>query len=326
MRIFLTGADGMLGAALIAALAQTPATASWPLCGVSLADFDIAEPGEAAAAVETFRPDVVVHAAACAIVDDCEADPGYAMRVNVAGTQHVADACRRYGARLVYVSSDYVFDGGSRPPGGYTEQDIPGPVNVYGLTKLAGERIACTVPDHLVLRTSWLFGGSDERTDNVLALVRAASRGEQAELIDDQFSCPTYTADLARAIIHLLAAAQPVTGTVHVTNAGSASWHQVGEAVLAALAELRGAPGGLTPPRPVALADCGFLGARPADSSLSTGRLARLGYAPPDWQDAVRRYCALLTMDGQRGADPAHDAPARGDQARGDQAERTAHV
>lgn len=296
-RLYLTGADGMLGRALTAALAADEATGDWSVTGVSVQDFDIADQAAVRASIAAARPQVIVHAAANAIVDECEADPALAMRVNVAGTRHVAEAAREHGSRLVYISSDYVFAGDDPSPGGYREDDPPGPVNVYGLTKLAGERIAATAGDHLVIRTSWLFGGPDERTDNLLALVRRARRGEPTELIGDQYSRPTYTVHLARAIVRVLTRWPDVTGTLHVANDGSASWYQLGQVALDCMRTLGGVPDGSPPPTPIRLRDAGFLAARPGDSTLSTGRLAALGIRMPRWQDAVRDCCAALAGD-----------------------------
>ncbi|HKS98714.1 MAG TPA: dTDP-4-dehydrorhamnose reductase [Rugosimonospora sp.] len=291
MRVYLTGADGMLGTALRAALHADPETAGWPVLGVSIADFDIGDADAVAGSIGAFRPDVVVHTAAHAILDDCEADPKLALRVNIAGVRNVVDACRRSGSRLVYVSSDYVFDGLDTPLGGYREEDLPNPLSVYGLTKLAGERLSATLADHLNVRTSWLFGGSDERVDNVLALIRQIGRGERPRLIADQFSLPTYTVDLARALLHVLTRTPAATGTLHIANTGSASWYEVARYVLDVLGPQ---PPGALAPQPVALEDCGFLAGRPRNSTLNTDRLAGLGFAMPSWQDAVRRFCLEL--------------------------------
>ncbi|MEN3308452.1 MAG: dTDP-4-dehydrorhamnose reductase [Micromonosporaceae bacterium] len=299
-RVYLTGADGMLGRALTAALAADRATAAWQVTGVSVQDFDIADAAAVRSSIAGTRPHIVVHAAANAIVDECEADPALAMRVNVTGTRHVTEAAREHGSRLVYLSSDYVFDGGHPPAGGYREDDVPGPVNVYGLSKLAGERIAATAPDHLAIRTSWLFGGPDERTDNLLALVRRARRGEPTELIADQYSRPTYTVHLARAIVHVLTRARAVTGPLHITNAGSASWYQMGQIALDRMRALGGVPRTSPSPIPVRLRDTGLRAARPRDSSLNTGRLDALGIRMPRWQDAVRDCCAALAGDLSR--------------------------
>ena len=299
MRVYITGADGMLGSALRRALRDDPATAGWTVLGVSIADFDIADDIAVHASIAGFAPDVVVHAAAHAIVDGCEVDPKRAMRVNVAGVRNVVDACRRSGSRLVYISSDYVFDGADPPAGGYRETDTPNPLSVYGLTKLAGERLCALLDDHLTVRTSWIFGGSDERVDTVLAAVRGAWRGEGVRLIDDQRSLPTYADDLARALVFLLTATPRVTGTIHVANAGSASWYDVGEHVHALL--------GFAGPAPerIALRDCGFVGERPRDSTLNTDRLAALGHEMTSWRDGVERFCARLQRTDREAPRPA---------------------
>ncbi|MFC6879636.1 MULTISPECIES: dTDP-4-dehydrorhamnose reductase [Actinomadura] len=279
MRVYVTGANGMLGSALLRALPS-----GWAALGVSREDFDISDADAVAKSIEAFAPAVVVHAAANAIVDDCEHRPADAFRVNLRGTRNVAAACRQAGSRLVFISSDYVFDGAAAPTGGYRETDLPNPLSVYGVTKLAGERISAAVEGHLSVRTSWLFGGRDEITDQVLALVRRVERGERVRLIDDQFSAPTYTEDLARALVFLLQ--RRVTGTVHVANRGRASWYQVAGVALG--------PGHRNRAEPMPLDECGFRGERPRDSTLATDRLDALGFTMPTWQDAVRRFTGRL--------------------------------
>lgn len=297
MRVYVTGADGMLGTALTKAFRDDPTARDWPILGVSLSDFDIADAGAVRDSITGFAPDVVVHCAAHAIVDDCEADPRAALRVNVAGACNVAQACRLAGSRLVYISSDYVFDGADTPVDGYRETDVPNPVSVYGLTKLAGERIAEVVADHLIVRTSWLFGGWNERVDNVLAVVRQAARGQRPRLIADQYAAPTYTEDVARAIVFLITQDPPVTGTVHVANANTASWHEVGDLALSLLESDRRST---LSPVPISLDDCAFLGARPSNSTLNTARLSGLGFTMPPWQDGVRRFCSVLAATRRR--------------------------
>jgi len=155
-RLFLTGADGMVGSALTAALAATPATRDWIVCGVSVRDFDIGDGAAVIRSIGGFRPDVVIHAAANAVVDSCESDPKAALRVNVAGTRNVVDACRPLGSRLIYLSSDYVFAGDATPAGGYREDDTPSPLSVYGVT-------------------SWPASGSARRSHTAWSCVRRGS-------------------------------------------------------------------------------------------------------------------------------------------------------
>lgn len=283
MRVFLTGADGLLGTAFFAAARTDPAAAGWQVDGVSRDDFDLTDRVALDAAVDRFRPDAVIHAAAHAIVDDCERDPRLALRVNVEGTRNVVASCP--SSRLIYISSDYVFDGVEPPAAGYAEGDLPAPRNVYGLTKLAGEHVVERHPDPVVVRTSWLFGGPDEKVDQVLALLRSSLRGEAAPLIADQFSRPTYTLDLARALIQVIARPE-IGGTIHVANEGRASWYDVGLHLAKTAPPDRPAPH----PEPISLAQAGFVGERPRDSTLSTARLEALGLALPPWPDAVDRF------------------------------------
>lgn len=290
-RLYLTGCDGLLGSAVREALRRNQTTASWEIQGVSVHDFDIADRSATLASIERFQPDIVLHLAALAIVDDCETDPARAIRVNVAGVRNVVEACRRTGARLLWVSSDYVFDGAGRPPGGFGEGDLPNPLSVYGTTKAAGERLVSMVDDHLIIRTSWLFGGADEKVDDVLALVRQALAGRPPRLICDQFSRPTYTHDLAEALVFLMT--HDVSGTIHVANEGSASWFEVGTYTLDLIDPERTRT---AEPIAVSMAEKGFIGARPIDSTLGTERLAQLGMTLPHWRDGVRRFCGALGL------------------------------
>jgi dTDP-4-dehydrorhamnose reductase len=281
MRVYLTGADGLLGTALTRALPPR-----WPVLGVSIRDFDIADGAAVERSITGFRPAVVVHAAALANVDACEKDPREAMRVNVAGTHHVADTCAGNGIRLIQISSDYVFDGRH---GGYREKDVPNPLSVYGMTKLAAERVAQVVPDHLIVRTSWLYGDRpDQDGDQVASLAVQLRAGRCPAAIADQFSSPTYVADLAAALVWLLRS--KAAGTVHVANAGRASWHEVG---LRVAKHLGGAPA------PVGGSECGFVAERPRDSHLSSDLLGALGYQMPRWEDALDRYCEAWMPDAR---------------------------
>ncbi len=296
MRVYVTGANGNLGTALLHALATDPVASAWDVLGVSISDFDIADATAFASSADDFRPDLVIHLAAIATIGGCDANPRRALAVNVAGAGHAAEAARRHDAGLIYVSTDYVFDGVSPPPAGYAETDVPNPLSLYALTKLAGERIAQAVPRHLIVRTSWLFGGVGEYDDDVLASVGEAQRGGHTRLLADQFSRPTYTADLAAAMIYLIS--HDVTGTVHVAGDGEATRYDLGMFAVCAvdpvLAEHYA-------PEQVEFADVGYGGDRPQYSSLDTSKLTGLGFVMPHWQDAVLRLCADL-RSGRAGA------------------------
>jgi dTDP-4-dehydrorhamnose reductase len=238
-------------------------------------------------AADRFRPDVVVHAAALTAVDACELDPDRAFAANALGTRNVAEAARRVGAHLVYVSTDYVFDGTATRP--YVEWDEPRPLSVYGRSKLGGER-ECP-PEATVVRTSWVSGFSG--TNMVKTALRLAEGDGPLRFVDDQHGSPTFTADLAAAIVTLAMDRRP--GTFHVTNGGETTWYGFVRAVLAAAGHDPGrvrpcATADLVPPRPAP---------RPANSVLDNAAL-RLAGMPllPDWQDGLERLVAALAGAG----------------------------
>lgn len=235
-------------------------------------------------AVSALRPDVVVHAAAWTAVDACEGDPDRALRVNALGTRNVAEAAGMVGAHLVYLSTDYVFDGTSDHP--YVEWDEPHPLSVYGRSKLGGER-ECP-PDATIVRTSWVCGFSG--SNMVKTVLRLAAGDGPLRFVDDQRGTPTFTADLAAAIVTLGLDRRP--GTYHVTNAGSTTWFGLVQAVLKAAGYDAGrvepiSTAELDPPRPAP---------RPANSVLDNAAL-RLGGLPllPEWQDGTARLVDVLT-------------------------------
>jgi dTDP-4-dehydrorhamnose reductase len=233
--------------------------------------------------VEGVRPDVVVHAGAWTAVDACESDPDRAFATNSLGTRNVAEAARRFGSHVVYVSSDYVFDGKITRP--YHEWDEPCPVSVYGRSKLGGERELD--PGATIVRTSWVCGAHG--ANMVHTVLRLASAGETLRFVDDQRGSPTFTADLAGTICTL--ATERLPGTFHVTNQGATTWHGLAAAVLIASGD---DPSRLepistaeqTPPRPAP---------RPANSVLDNAAL-RLAGMPllPDWHDGLERLVEAL--------------------------------
>lgn len=229
--------------------------------------------------IRAARPEVVIHAAAFTRVDSCERDPERAFAVNAEGARNVAEAANAVEARLVYISTDYVFDGRKREP--YTEDDPVAPLNVYGRSKLEGERAAAQVPGALIVRSSWLFG-LDGR-NFVEAILAQAAAGKPLRVVSDQVGCPTWTAHLVRAIGALID--RGAQGVVHVAAAGQCSWHEFACAIVSQAAL----------DVPVAAISSQDLGPgtapRPAYSVLSDAWLRRLGVAPlPHWKNALRDY------------------------------------
>jgi dTDP-4-dehydrorhamnose reductase len=234
MRVMVTGARGMLGSEMVRRLAHPPG--AHEVIAVDIADFDIADFAAARAALEAARPDLVCHCAAYTDVDGCERDPQQAWRVNALGAWSIAAALRasQRDAGMIYISTDYVFDGEKGQP--YTEYDEPRPLNVYGQSKLAGERhVRELVERHFIVRAAWMF--APHGRNFVLTILRRARElvERRAEpvlpVVADQVGSPTSAADLADAIARHLVESQ-LYGTYHITNAGSCSWAELAEEAL----------------------------------------------------------------------------------------------
>lgn len=300
VRVVVTGAGGQLGRDLVAAFSgAVPAggrrRALWgpggpgpgvDVVGLTHGDLAVEERAAVLEAVAALKPGVVVHAAAWTAVDACESDPDRAWAANALGTRHVAEATAAAGAHLVYVSTDYVFDGrGGRP---YVEWDETGPLSVYGRSKLGGER-ECPAGS-TVVRTSWVAGAHGSNI--VRTALRLADGTGPLSFVDDQHGSPTVCADLAAAVVTLALDRRP--GIFHVTNQGETTWCGLVREVLRAAG---GDPGRveaistaqLDPPRPAA---------RPAYSVLDNAAL-RLSGLPllPDWRDGVGRLVAELVSE-----------------------------
>jgi len=211
-------------------------------------------------------------------VDGCEKDPARAFAVNRDGAAHVARAAAQTGSRLLFLSSDYVFDGEKRTP--YEIEDPRNPINVYGRSKAEAERnLLEIVPDCCIVRTSWLFGvGGKSFPDTILKLARTQP---ELRVVDDQCGCPTYTPDLAPVIASLVR--KQANGVVHVTNGGSCSWFEFAAAILAARSPENTVI-------PVTTAEFPRPARRPAYSVLSGRSLQGFGIHLPHWQDALQRY------------------------------------
>jgi dTDP-4-dehydrorhamnose reductase len=272
MRVTIVGASGLLGKALMHEWIEDDITA------LSSSDADIRDAKRVGQVVQESRPEWVVLAAAYTDVDGCEGNPELAFAVNRDGVVNVATAAKEVGARFVFLSSDYVFDGKKTTP--YETGDARNPQSVYGRTKAEAEiRLLALMPDCCIARTSWLFGtGGKCFPDTILKL--AASR-PALDVVNDQRGCPTYAVDLARAITQLCR--KKATGIVHVTNAGDCTWFEFAQEIV------RGA-GLTTTVRPVSSQLMARPAPRPTYSVLSPTRLRALGIEMPSWRDALRRY------------------------------------
>ena len=272
MKAMILGASGLLGNALMREWTEDE------VVGLGSRDVDIRDEDKVRAVVEKAPPDWIVLAAAYTNVDDCEGNPDLAFSINRDGALNVAKAAKQVDAKLLFLSSDYVFDGRKTSP--YEANDARNPQSVYGRSKAEAElRLLEVLPNCCIARTSWLFGrGGKCFPDTILKL--AASR-PALDVVDDQRGCPTYSVDLARAIIKLCHAG--AWGIVHAANSGGCSWFEFAREIIkrAGLA---------AEVRPVSSQQMARPAPRPAYSVLSAKSLQRYGVAMPTWQDGLERY------------------------------------
>jgi dTDP-4-dehydrorhamnose reductase len=280
MRVFITGASGQLGSELVAEFERDD---HHEVVAATHEHLDVAERDAVLGLVTATQPDAVVHAAAWTAVDACEDDVDRAFAVNALGTRHVAEGARRVGAQMLYVSTDYVFDGTKPEP--YVEWDEPNPQSSYGRSKLAGERELDA--GSTIVRTSWVcgYGGANM----VKTILRLAGEHETLRFVDDQRGHPSFTEDLAVAIKQLVVERRP--GTFHVTNQGAVSWFEFARDVLRMSGQdpervqpIRTAD--LDPPRPAP---------RPANSVLDNAAWRLSGLTPlPDFREPLERLVKRL--------------------------------
>ena len=272
MRVTLFGASGLLGKALLSEWSGDTVT------GLTSHAADIRDAKRVQDVVQESNPEWIVLAAAYTDVDGCEGNPDLAFAVNRDGAVNVAVAAKKVGARLVFLSSDYVFDGKKTTP--YEIEDARNPQSVYGRTKAEAEiRLLALMPECCIARTSWLFGiGGKCFPDTILKL--AASR-PALDVVNDQRGCPTYSVDLAKAIAELCR--QRARGIVHVTNSGDCSWYEFAR-------EIVKREGLATEVRPARTQQMVRPAKRPEYSVLSSMTLQQWSVTMPAWQDALRRY------------------------------------
>ena len=281
MKVLITGANGQLGHELV----RATIAAGHEVVATSHETLDITKKSDVDAAITAARPDVVIHAAAWTAVDACESDPEKALLVNGTATKYVADAAHSVGAHVVYISTDYVFDGSKATP--YEEGDATNPQSVYGSSKLAGER-ALGATDSIV-RISWVCGFYGA---NMVKTILRLAEQPQLKFVDDQIGNPTFADDAAAMIVRLAAEKRP--GTWHVTNQGDVSWYEFAREVLIAggfdpdkVAPIKTHE--LQPPRPAK---------RPFNSVLNNASLKNAGIdLLPDFRIPLKRLVSQLQQN-----------------------------
>jgi dTDP-4-dehydrorhamnose reductase len=221
MRLLVTGAAGMLGSDVAAAAAAR----GHDVVALARADLDITDAGAVRDAIAAARPDAVINCAAWTDVDGAETHEAQATTVNGDGAGHVAAAAADAGARLVHVSSDYVFDGRAHDP--YAEGSATGPQGAYGRSKLAGEEAVATAGgDYAIVRSAWLFGRHGRNF--VATMLRLGAERDAVDVVDDQVGCPTWTGHLAPALVTI--AERRLTGVMHAAGGGACSWFELAQA------------------------------------------------------------------------------------------------
>lgn len=295
-RVLVVGAGGRLGRAL--------ARADWPgglePLFAARTDLDPLDPAVLDAALGDHRPAVILNVGAWTDVDGAERDPEGARRLNAALPAALARAAAATGARLIHISTDYVFDGETDRP--YAETDPTNPLGVYGRTKLEGEQaVLASAPDSVLVRTAWLIG--PDRPNFLTAILDRADAGEPLSVVDEQFGSPTTTDSLAAALIAVAArlARDPAApgGVYHFAGAGEASWRDLAEAILKAREAVGGPAAAPVAGRP---AETGTNRApRPRRSPLASEALARdYGITAPPWREAVADLVGRMARGGDR--------------------------
>ena len=285
MKAMIAGCKGMLGTELMEAFRP-----GFDVVGVDRPEIDIGIPEQCLSKANHIRPDVIINAAAFTQVDGCETHQEEAFRVNGQGAGNLARAASETGSYFVHYSTDYVFDGLKEDA--YLEEDAPNPRSVYGKSKLLGEELIHRhCPNHLILRTSWLFGQNGPNF--IRTILDAAQNGTPLRVVNDQRGSPTYSKDLASHTVRLVE--KRCRSTYHVTNGGSCTWFELASRALE-WAGIRDVP--MTP---VSTSEFLRPAPRPANSVLANARLEREGFPPMrSWEEAAREYVEHLKNTRQQ--------------------------
>ena len=277
MKIAVIGSTGQLGTDLVKILG-----AEHEVIGLAHKDIEVSDYGSCMI-LKKHQPDVIVNTAAFHKTDKCEEEPLKTFSVNVLGARNVALISEAIGAADVYISSDYVFDGLTKEP--YTEEDVPAPINTYGISKPAAEHFTRQNSKHYIIRIASVFGvaGASGKGGNfVETMISKAKNNEPITVIDDMWMSPTYTKDAA-SIIKEIAENQLPYGVYHATNKGCCSWYQFAEQIF----QFTGLIPDLTPTKTEQLT---MKAKRPRFSALKSIKLPKHGIEVPTWQEALREY------------------------------------
>ncbi len=282
--LLVIGANGMLGRDLMGILSSS--LPNDDIHGWDIEEIDIQEEEDTVFKIEKLRPDIVINVAAYTNVDGCESNQEKAFAINAEGARHVALAALKCRAKMVHLSTDYVFDGNKREP--YLEMDSPRPLNVYGLSKLKGEQyVQESSKDPLIIRTQWLYGKYGKNF--VTSILRQASEKRVLSIVNDQIGSPTYTVDLAKAIVVLIQ--YDARGIFHVANDDLCTWYTFGQAILKI--------SGMDKVKviPISSKELGWPAIRPSYSVLNCQKLKKeTGLTLRPWSEALKDYLATYRL------------------------------
>ena len=279
-KVLILGADGMLGGELFRTFKEKD------ICiGSTIQELDITDYDRTIETIKRLEPQVLINVAAFTMVDLCEQEKEKAFAVNAQGAKNVAIGCREIGAKCIYLSTDYVFDGKKNTP--YDEDDLPNPISVYGLSKFQGEKyIKDILDDYLIIRSSWLF--AKEGSNFVNTIIKLAREKNELTMVNDQKGSPTYTNDLCQAISLLVE--KDLTGIFHITNSGCCTWFEFAKKIL----DLTGSSMKLIP---ISSSHCGRAAQRPLNSVLNCEKLKeKTGLIMPHWEDALVRCVKTMEL------------------------------
>lgn len=285
MKFLVTGVNGQLGYDVLKELKEQ---GYQDVLAPTREEMDITKKDVVQDIVLNYRPDVIFHCAAYTAVDKAEEEKEKCYDINVNGTKYLVDCAKEIGAKIIYISTDYVFDG--TKDGIYEVDDEASPVNYYGETKWLGEEVVRGYENHIITRISWVFGIHGKNF--VRTMLKLAETKTELGVVSDQIGSPTYTEDLAKVLIKM--GLSEKVGTYHVTNEGYCSWYEFAKYIF----EVNGIDMIVNP---VLTKDYKTVARRPLNSRLDKEKLVNDGFEKlPSWQDAVKRYSKVLKKEGNK--------------------------
>lgn len=285
MKFFITGVNGQLGYDVKRELLERGYT---DILAPTRVDLDITNEDAVKKMIREYRPSVIFHCAAYTAVDKAEEEQEKCYQVNVLGTKYLTEAAKEIDAKIIYISTDYVFDGTKE--GLYQIEDKVNPVNYYGKTKYLGENFIREYDNHIIVRISWVFGIHGKNF--IRTMLNLAESHKELNVVCDQIGSPTYTKDLAGLLVNMFLS--NVKGLYHVTNEGYCSWYEFAEFIFKESRKK-------VKVHPILTKDYKTIAKRPLNSKLSKESLDDIGMKRlPEWQDAVKRYIRELKKEGVR--------------------------